>query len=59
MKINLWHLANRIKLDSKLLKQHPDQSDLLERRIKEHEANLVKCILNNIDNPKLKEITLN
>lgn len=59
MEVNLWHLANRIKLDSKLLKQHPDQSDLLKRRIEEHKENLVKCILNNVDNPKLKEIILN
>ena len=32
MEVNLWHLANRIKLDSKLLKQHPDQYDLLKNK---------------------------
>lgn len=58
MEVNLWHLANRIITDERLKRQNPDKADYLNERIQEHKENIVKCILDNHDNPILKDIIL-
>lgn len=57
MEVTLKHLANRIKLDGKLLEKHPEQAEMLNERIKRHKEDIVKCVIANIDNPYLENIT--
>ena len=52
----LKHYVARYKMDKKLLEKHPEHKELLEKRIKRHEQDIVayvtsehfECALNNL-----------
>ena len=53
----LKHYVARYKMDKKLLEEHPEHKELLEKRIKRHEEDIVayvtskgfECALNNLN----------
>ena len=53
----LKHYVARYKLDKELLEKHPEHKELLEKRIKRHEEDIVayvtsdrfQCALNNLN----------
>lgn len=53
----LKHLVHRYKLDKELLEKHPENKELLERRIARHKEDIVayvtsegfECALNNLN----------
>lgn len=56
MDINLWHLGNRLETDMMLLNKHPENKEMLEKRIKKHKEDIISCVLKNLNNDKIKEI---
>ena len=56
MELTLKNIVNRIELETKLLSQHPEDKEMLERRIKENKELIVQCVLQNKDNPLLNQI---
>lgn len=56
-KVKLKNYVARYKLDKKLLEKHPEQKELLEKRIARHERDIVayvtsekfECVLNNLN----------
>lgn len=55
--VKLKNYVARYKLDKKLLEKHPEQKELLEKRIARHERDIVayvtsekfECVLNNLN----------
>ena len=55
--VKLKNYVARYKLDKKLLEKHPEQKEVLEKRIKRHEQDIVtyvtnehfECALNNFN----------
>lgn len=43
--VTLENLVNRLKTDQKLLVTHPENKDLLERRIKRHAEEIIRCVM--------------
>lgn len=56
MIVNLWNLGNRLATDMKLLEKHPENKEMLEKRIERHKEDIIGCVLGNLDNNKMKEI---
>jgi hypothetical protein len=42
----LDNYVNRLKLNTKLLKDHPEQKELLERKIEENKKDIIEFLLN-------------
>ncbi len=42
--ISLETYVTRYRHDMRLLNEHPEKKDLLKRRIKEHEKNIIECV---------------
>lgn len=42
--ISLETYVTRYRHDMRLLNEHPEKRDLLKRRIKEHEKNIIECV---------------
>lgn len=40
----LENLVNRLKLDKELLEKHPDNKELLEKRIKQHKDDIANYV---------------
>ena len=55
-KISLYNLVQRYTLNKKLLKDHPEQKELLERKIKEAENYIFEMLMKNENNEMLKRI---
>lgn len=58
MKVTLHNLANRIKLNEKFLKEHPENKEILERKIAETKELIIQCVLQNDGNTLLERIVL-
>lgn len=43
-KPNLYNYITRYRQDTELLKKHPDKKDLLEKRIKQHEKEIIRLV---------------
>lgn len=58
MKVTLKRLINRLEMNTNLLITHPENKDLLERKIEETKDQIVQCLLDNTDNVLLEQITI-
>ena len=58
MNITLKDLVNRLNTNEKLLKEHPENKELLERKNAEIKELIIQCILQNKDNSLLNDIVL-
>ena len=58
MKVTLKSLINRLEMNTNLLITHPENKDLLERKIEETKDQIVQCLLDNTDNVLLEQITI-
>lgn len=47
MEVKLNRLANRIKMNEKFLKEHPENKDMLEKNIKETRELIVQYVVEN------------
>lgn len=54
----LKHLVARYKMDKMLLDKHPEHKVLLEKRIKQHEKDIVNYVTGTSFQPKLNLLTL-
>lgn len=54
--ITLSNLANRITMNNKLMKEHPEFKNMLEANNKRQKEYIIKCILQNAENPLLEQI---
>ena len=55
---SLRHLVNRINMNEKFLKDHKENKEMLERKIEETKELIIKCVLQNKDNPLLDKISM-
>lgn len=58
MNITLKNLVNRMNTYEKFLKEHPENREMLERKIEETKELIVQCVMQNEDNPLLDNIIL-
>lgn len=58
MQVTLQNLVNRIELNEKLLKEHPENKEMLERKIAETKDFIIRCVLQNNGNSLLERISL-
>lgn len=56
MEVTLKNLVNRIVLNTELLEKHPENKELLERKIAESKELIIQCVLQNKDNALLNKI---
>lgn len=54
----LKHLVARYKMDKMLLDKHPEHKELLEKRIKQHEKDIVNYVTNTSFQSRLNSLTL-
>lgn len=57
-KLMLTHYIARYKADKKLLENHPEQKELLEKRIKRHERDIIDYVTSEHFELKLKYLNL-
>lgn len=43
--ISLWHLQNRMKFDNLLKERHPEQKDILDKRIAQTKELIVEAVM--------------
>lgn len=58
MQVTLQNLVNRINTNEKFLKEHPENKELLERKITETKGLIIQCVLQNNGNSLLEQIIL-
>ena len=58
MNVTLKNLVNRLNTNEKFLKEHPENKELLERKIAETKELIIQCILQNENNSLLDSIIL-
>ena len=58
MNVTLKNLVNRLNTNEKFLKEHPENKELLERKITETKELIIQCVLQNEDNSLLDNIVL-
>ena len=58
MQVTLQNLVNRINLNKKFVKEHPENKELLERKIAETKELIIQCVLQNNGNSLLERIVL-
>lgn len=58
MNITLRNLVNRLNTNEKFLKEHPENKEMLERKIAETKELIVQCVLQNDGNSLLDSIVL-
>lgn len=58
MNVTLKNLVNRINMNEKFLKEHPENKEMLERKILETKELILKCVIQNKNNPLLENIIL-
>lgn len=47
MEVNLRHLANRVKTDKRLLTEHPENKEMLERRLETNKQLIIDHVIEN------------
>ena len=57
-KVTLQTLVNRMNMNEKFLKEHPENKDLLEKKIVETKDLIIQCVLQNDGNTSLEQIVL-
>lgn len=58
MNVTLKNLVNRMNANEKFLKEHPENKEMLERKITETKELIIQCIMQNENNPLLDNIIL-
>ena len=58
MNVTLRNLVNRLNTNEKFLKVHPENKEMLERKIAETKKLIIQCVLQNEDNSLLNNIIL-
>lgn len=58
MNVTLKNLVNRMNTNEKFLKEHPENREMLERKITETKELIIQCVMQNEDNPLLDNIIL-
>lgn len=58
MNVTLANIVNRIVTDTELLKRHPENKELLEKRIEKNKTLIVECVMQNKYNPLLDGICM-
>lgn len=58
MNVTLKNLVNRMNANEKLLKEHPENREMLERKITETKELIIQCVMQNENNPLLDNIIL-
>lgn len=58
MQVTLQNLVNRINLNEKFVKEHPENKEMLDRKIAETKELIIQCVLQNNGNSLLERITL-
>lgn len=58
MNVTLRNLINRLNTHEKFLKEHPENKEMLERKIAETKELIVQCVLQNDGNSLLDSIVL-
>lgn len=58
MQVTLQNLVNRINLNEKFAKEHPENKEMLDRKIAETKELIIQCVLQNNGNSLLERITL-
>lgn len=58
MQITLQNLVNRMNSNEKFLKEHPENKEMLERKIAETKELIIQCVMKNENNPLLNNIIL-
>lgn len=56
MNVTLRNLVNRLNTNEKFLKEHPENKEMLERKIVETRELIVRCVLQNDGNSLLDDI---
>lgn len=57
-KINLKHLALRIRQDEKFLTEHPENAEILKKHMDQQKEYIIKCVMENVNNPLLEKIEM-
>lgn len=47
MEPTLKHLANRVRIDTRLLEKHPEQKELLEKRLQKNKNLIIQYVVEN------------
>ena len=58
MNVTLRNLVNRLNTNEKFLKEHPENKEMLDRKIAETKELIIRCVLQNEDNSLLDNIVL-
>lgn len=58
MKVTLRNLVNRLNTNEKFLKEHPENKEMLERKIAETTELILQCVLQNEGKSLLDDIVL-
>ena len=58
MKVTLRNLVNRLNTNEKFLKKHPENKEMLERKIAETKELILQCVLQNEGKSLLGDIVL-
>ncbi len=57
-KVTLQNLVNRMNLNEKFLKEHPENKEMLEIKIAKTKELIIQCVLQNDGNSLLEQIIL-
>lgn len=58
MQVTLQNLVNRMTKNEEFLKKHPENKEMLERKIAETKELIIQCVLQNNGNSLLERIVL-
>lgn len=58
MQVTLQNLVNQINLNEKFAKEHPENKEMLDRKITETKELIIQCVMQNENNPLLDNIIL-
>ena len=58
MRVTLRNLVNLLNTNEKFLKEHPENKEMLERKIAETKELILQCVLQNEDKSLLDDIVL-
>lgn len=58
MQVTLQNLINRMNTNEEFLKKHPENKEMLERKIAETKELIIQCVLQNNGNTLLEQIVL-
>lgn len=58
MRVTLRNLVNRLNTNEKFLREHPENKEMLERKIAETKELILQCVLQNEGKSLLDDIVL-